>query len=309
MHRPTILDLPNELLLTIFSEIEDQPQLAQLALVNHRFADLAQSVLLSSPTFKGPNNFIAWLEIIQTSSRNLGQHVKELTLVSTPYHWDFMDDVVLAGICKACPKITLLDLEGCVHLTDTGVRSISDSLPDLSHLCLSHCNDITDKGIVRIAAKCHQLRILELREVLHATDRSLREIVKNCPLLESLDLAATRISDRVVRMAIEQLKHLTHLDLSCCFNLMETDTIIAEAPEGLDIEVNTMPRGPEDWADDAAVDDWFSDVEEVDEDDWDEEEEEVDEDDVDEMEELDDDGMDADLPHEVDDDGMDAEAI
>ncbi|KAJ3048707.1 hypothetical protein HK097_010272 [Rhizophlyctis rosea] len=259
--------LPNELLHILFSNLGNQLSLGRCASVCRKWSKVAQPLLLAAPEFKNAMQFDSWLVCMEESGvsggRCVGRSVKELTVVSVPHHWDFMQKDVLRRTIQSCPNITLLDLEGCVYLNDESILNIAPVLPSLTHLSLSHCINITDTGILHIATHFTPLRIIELAGLFQVSTHSLHPLIKtHCQTLESLDLAGTRVTDANIRLALSDCKHLKHLDISSCYAIENEDALVAEAKErGVEVVVDSLPQGPEDWVDDDVFDGEWSDGE------------------------------------------------
>ena len=161
----------------------------------------------------------------------------------------------LTGVTLS-PNRTLLDLDGCVYLTDDDIISISPHLLSLSHLSLSHCTRITDATILHIATHFPPLRVLELAGLYQVSSHSLEPLIENHnSTLESFDLAGTRVEDKTIRLALETCKNLKHVDISSCYLIIKEDEIIAEAKvRGVEVVVDSLKDGPEDWISDDAFD-------------------------------------------------------
>ncbi|KAJ3300253.1 hypothetical protein HK104_002815 [Borealophlyctis nickersoniae] len=245
----TIHDLPNELLIAIIRTLPDQVTLSRAASTCKKWSGIAQPLLFTTPEFATAKTFDAFLNSVEASEK-VGNMVQEVTLVSTPHHWEFMDDTKLERLCIACPNITLLDLEGCVQIHDKGVWFLAANLKRLTHLTLNRCSRITDEGMFPIYEFGANLRCLELSCLPQVFDSSLMAIAKVCTKLEHVNLSGTRVSEGTILLLMQKAPQLTHLDVSSCYNLVSLEKIMEEKPEKLVIVEYGLEEGEADWEDD-----------------------------------------------------------
>ena len=108
---------------------------------------------------------------------------------STYYHPDStIGDLSLAFACRSSiTKVEALDLSGCEHITNLGLR-VLEKLAALSRLKLTSCSKLFNEPFAGFPSLrrltdldlsgCHLIKALELREVLN-----------NCPNLRIIDLS------------------------------------------------------------------------------------------------------------------------
>ncbi len=68
----------------------------------------------------------------------------------------------LKKVFKACPNLTVLELDGCTLLDDGAVIGIAQSYPELEAIDLSGCRSITAQSIRALAEGCPKLRMLNV---------------------------------------------------------------------------------------------------------------------------------------------------
>ena len=75
-----------------------------------------------------------WVSLLQASSPGFPK-LEELSLAVDPKRCQGMDDSDLERIVKNCTKLRLLDVRGCIKITDSGIVRVPAW--DLEHLYLS----------------------------------------------------------------------------------------------------------------------------------------------------------------------------
>ncbi|KAI9014937.1 hypothetical protein BC832DRAFT_526603, partial [Gaertneriomyces semiglobifer] len=238
--------LPNEIIAHIARDLSDIRDLSRLARAARSLYNAMRTLIWTAPSFASS---IAFDKFLTVAGQNpaLGTLVREINLVCSPHHWDFVNDENIVQLSQVCPQIMHIDLEGCVNLKDRGVTALAENCSQLRSVGLSSCMRVTDEGILALAKHCRELRVLELCKLHHVTDVSLAEVAANCRSLESLDIAGTRVSDETVALFIANAHSLTHLDLSSCYGVAELDRFIQEKPARLEIVVDSLGPGDADW--------------------------------------------------------------
>lgn len=139
-------------------------------------------------------------------------------------------------------RMVKLDLSGCPLVSDDFMSILAPRMPHIAHLNLNGCYQLTSSGVFIIAQHCRSLRELFLAKVSenresslmelinclphlskldlsgnsHVNDMVLAEIASKLPQLELLNVSATKISDRGVRLICEHLPNLTSFSLASC---------------------------------------------------------------------------------------------
>jgi hypothetical protein len=124
------------------------------------------------------------------------------------------DDVVLA--CAAnCPELTHLNLR-CTDVTDVSINAIAARCPRLVLLNTQGCLGVTDASITAIAERCPQLADLNLRGCTEVSDRSIAALAANCPNFLKMNVRSSGATDATIRMVAERCIGLTHLNVDRC---------------------------------------------------------------------------------------------
>ncbi|XP_062005698.1 uncharacterized protein LOC133722853 [Rosa rugosa] len=155
-------------------------------------------------------------------------------------------DKTLEAIGSSSCPITVLNLESCCHITDCGLRFLTNGScsKTIKELVLANCHGITDSGVSLLQkmcaleelnlAHCHQVTdvggvaisaIRTLKKLDFArgprvtdwgprvTDRTILALAENCLNLEMLDLSGNKFVTRVGIRAFLGHKCLQSLDL------------------------------------------------------------------------------------------------
>ncbi|KAI8920858.1 hypothetical protein DFJ77DRAFT_447623 [Powellomyces hirtus] len=255
---PTISVLPTELIKEILSQIQCQSTLSRASQTCKVWHALATPLVFHAPDFHNKSSFERFLVAVESGSQ-VGRLVRELNLLSTPQHWEFVTDTALERVCKSCPELVHLDLEGCLSVRDKGLKAISENAPQLLSLSLSFCDRITDVGVKYIAEGCPSLILLELKCLPFVSDDSVREIANSCSHLESVNLGGTRITENSVVDLFAKCKKLTFLDLSSCYNIAYPENFDVNKPEGLEIVFDSLMEGDAPWESDGSDGEWEED--------------------------------------------------
>lgn len=97
-----------------------------------------------------------------------------------------LGDEAVALIGRSCPRLRMLNADGCVRISDAGVQELSRSCRDMRILVLSRCPRLTDDSLTQIAQHLEYLHRLDVSYALGITDEGLEEIAECCEDLESI---------------------------------------------------------------------------------------------------------------------------
>ena len=112
-------------------------------------------------------------------------------------------DTGLSCFAVACPRVEILDLEGCWELTDGSLASLAAVCRNLRKLNLRYCFRITDKGLAILANGCPHINDLCLGDCFQITDKGLASLTTGCPAITDLYTAGC---PRITPGAIEAWK-------------------------------------------------------------------------------------------------------
>jgi Leucine Rich Repeat. len=100
-------------------------------------------------------------------------------------------DKEISVLGTSCRDIKVLNLKGCVRVSDYGVLGLSKGLCNLTNFTISR-NDmvtsITDVSLLAISEDCQCLKIIDLSGCQMLTDISLCWLAKGCKYLQQLNL-------------------------------------------------------------------------------------------------------------------------
>jgi len=123
-------------------------------------------------------------------------------------------------------NITMIDLQGCVQVTDTGVQTIANSCPNLTTIYL-YDTQLSDVGLKALAESVcgNKLTTLILGGeivALRITDIGMRYIASSCPNLKTICISDTGVRDQglmalaplMTQQGIVGCPNLTHINLN-----------------------------------------------------------------------------------------------
>jgi hypothetical protein len=151
-------------------------------------------------------------------------------------------DATVARFMQYCTNVRMLNLHGCIFLTDQSLYSIANACGGvLRSVNLSYCSRITDAGLTVLAercatslekinikgcshisdagiaalARCHQLTHARLSELPMVSDAGLTILAQGCPQLRWLDLTGTdRCSDATAKALGRHCAQLAWLSIA-----------------------------------------------------------------------------------------------
>lgn len=99
--------------------------------------------------------------------------------------------LLLGNSC--CTNIKVLNLKGCIKISDSGILALSKGLSNLTTFTLSRndmvTTNVTDVSLLAISDYCPGLKIVDLSGCQMLTDISLCWLAKGCKYLQQLNLA------------------------------------------------------------------------------------------------------------------------
>ncbi|KKA26324.1 hypothetical protein TD95_003516 [Thielaviopsis punctulata] len=97
--------------------------------------------------------------------------------------------------------LRILDLTGCVELTDDGVKQVIGLAPRLRNVVLAKCRNITDASLRAIATLGKNLHFIHLGHCNQITDAGVSYLVQACTRIRYIDLGCcTLLTDDSVRL-------------------------------------------------------------------------------------------------------------
>ena len=100
------------------------------------------------------------------------------------------DDLPPLIINRVFDNLRMLDLTGCLHITDQTVEGIISHAPKIRNLVLSKCVLLTDRAVEAICRLGRHLHYLHLGHASKITDRSVRLLARSCTRIRYVDFAS-----------------------------------------------------------------------------------------------------------------------
>ena len=115
-----------------------------------------------------------------------------------------------AEVVARLPKLTHVNLRGCIELTDVSIKAIAKYCKDLTHLDVSMCDNLTDASITAIAQNGPSLTYLDVSWCSNLTSTSIIEIAKHCTRLTYLSVdSCMNLTDASITAIAQALLILT----------------------------------------------------------------------------------------------------
>jgi hypothetical protein len=149
-------------------------------------------------------------------------------------------DEDLERVCRFCPRLSSLQLNGCVKLTDEGLKYL-EQLSNLNFLNIGYCGLLTDKTLKSLTHfknlkslnidGCHQMTKMGLKVLAQHVNITtfsssycniqLVKKIKKFSHLSSLDMSRTHINDYVLNLVLKKLPLLNSLNIGFCLSLTD----------------------------------------------------------------------------------------
>ena len=110
-------------------------------------------------------------------------------------------NIGIKQLCKGCPQLRELVVNGCYKLSDEGMAYIS-TLKFLETLGIRNCDTVTDASVKLIGKKCIHLKSFEMSSLDLVSIDAIKYIAQNCPKLQSFtcnscDFTASKFAEVV----------------------------------------------------------------------------------------------------------------
>ncbi|ELT87655.1 hypothetical protein CAPTEDRAFT_180630, partial [Capitella teleta] len=150
-------------------------------------------------------------------------HLKNLRLANC----SFVNNDVIKAICKSCPNIIELDLQGCSNVDNFGYAHVSH-LRLLRSINL-YRSIIDIHALIAIIRSCNQLEILNLGSCSNVNDFDavVGELAAHCKLV-CLDLWRARSLSSGLKILSQNCRRLEEIDLGWCSNLQSNSGCFLE---------------------------------------------------------------------------------
>jgi len=147
---------------------------------------------------------LIWTNLIHMREMRLS-HCTQLTNAAfpAPFGQDAMDSVNPFAtvrleneelppliVNRVFDNLRMLDLTGCLHITDQTVEGIISHAPKIRNLVLSKCVLLTDRAVETICRLGRHLHYLHLGHASKITDGSVRLLARACTRIRYIDFAS-----------------------------------------------------------------------------------------------------------------------
>ena len=122
---------------------------------------------------------------------SLGSLVRNLDMKSLVGDNVYVDDRDLEIIALTCSKLSRLNMEGCIGVTDYGISLFGmNCMENVTSLSLADCYMLGDSSLKSLGKNCKMLRSLNLRGLLEITDLGLTSVIKQSKQLTRLRISS-----------------------------------------------------------------------------------------------------------------------
>lgn len=147
--------------------------------------------------------------------RALTNRVTKLDLSVCPA---LTDDIVCV-MAPRIPKVTHLNLNGCFQLTSRSTSMIAQHCHDLRELFIARISDNREHHVLELIQSLPRLTKLDLSGNVYVSDVVLADIASKLPSLDYLDVSATKITDKGLRLVCEYILGLSTLNMASCLGV------------------------------------------------------------------------------------------
>jgi F-box and leucine-rich repeat protein GRR1 len=179
---PTVAALPSEILISIFSRINEPKELLNCMLTCKRWARNVVEILWHRPsctTWEKHSSICNTLGLEQPFF-TYTDFIKRLNLAALA---DCVNDGSVMPLA-VCTRVERLTLTNCIGLTDVGLTPLVRSSQHLLALDISGDNNITEASITAIAENCRKLQGLNISGCKHISNESLVQLAENCRFIK-----------------------------------------------------------------------------------------------------------------------------
>lgn len=154
-------------------------------------------------------------EPLQELARSLTPNVTRLDLSACAA----LTDEIMCILAPRIPKVTHLNLNGCFQLTSRTTSMIANHCPLLRELFIARISENREPYILELIQSLPRLTKLDLSGNVYVSDNVLADIAVKLPSLDYLDVSATKITDKGLRLVCEHLVGLTSLSMASCLGI------------------------------------------------------------------------------------------
>lgn len=157
-------------------------------------------------------------DTVTRALQNLTQ-LRELRLASL---LKISDDAFVRLPSDHClDRLRIIDLTGCVLVTDDSVHKLVQCAPRLRNVVLAKCVNITDNGVQALTRLKRSLHYLHLGHCSNITDKGIAWLVEACQRIMYIDVACcTQLTNEAVK-DLAMLPRLRRIGLVKCQNITD----------------------------------------------------------------------------------------
>ncbi|KAI1390549.1 RNI-like protein [Hypoxylon trugodes] len=216
--QPTVAALPSEILISIFSRINNPSELLNCMLTCKRWARNVVEILWHRPTCTSwpKHSSICNTLGLERPYFTYTDFVKRLNLAALA---DRVNDGSVTPLA-VCTRVERLTLTNCRELTDRGLMPLVASNHHLLALDLSGDIGITEHSIFAIAENCRKLQGLNVSNCKQISDESMVKLAQNCRFIKRLKLNdCEQLHDSAILAFANNCPNLLEIDLHQCANI------------------------------------------------------------------------------------------
>jgi len=123
-------------------------------------------------------------------------------------------DGVVSGLAQHCPYLQILSLQNCIHVTDVGIKEISQC-SQLRDLDIAYNSHISEAGLTPVALNCRHLEVLNVRLLNLLSMKFFALLATKCSRLTSLIIGGVTNEPETLEMVkvIRKLHPDCHIKL------------------------------------------------------------------------------------------------
>lgn len=245
--------LPAELLIAIFSRLNNPADLQRCMLVNKEWARNSVGLLWHRPamnkwecihsvvrSIRTPNKFFAYQDLVKRLNMStLASAVSDGTLLGmadckrierlTLTNCGKLTDLSIQPLVDGNRSLLALDVTGLDQLTDRTMMTVADHCLRLQGLNVTSCKKLTDASIAAVARNCRHLKRLKFNSCAQLTDTSIMTIAAHCTHLLEIDLFGLHnLESPAVTALLTSCPHLREMRLAHCARI--TDSAFLDIP-------------------------------------------------------------------------------
>ena len=234
-----ILDLPEEVLIEIFSYITQDELLWKVAFVCTSFSKIIMEMTSILEIQAPKDNYIfsktqklLYLENISSSVKYLivsresdDKRIEELKTLKLNERRNIciflrsrrIEDTELLYIAQKCRYIECLVLNKCCMLSFSSFNDTCSKMDRLTTLKILGSTQLTDQNAHDISSHCTQLKTIHLLDCTKITDKSIHVLSEKCHFIEDLDVHGCRkLTDRSIISIAHNVKKLRSFSIGIC---------------------------------------------------------------------------------------------